>query len=376
MRISLLEWGIQPLNDKRHKDFSDKAIKTVESCVGSPKKPSPLRAYLDDFKVNSLPEDPIAAIRHVFLNELEDTDSEELFSLTDDLLGESFPPFYEYTNRTGRTFRKRRVEFKKYKEQDLDPFHRFSTRKLAPADYFKEIWSCKDSLAGTGFEALVACQLIHSEACYNCRCRNTMRWNGGRSLGASWADVFCLKCLCTFEVKSKRDVQVIEKGFLRNSFNGGSYQTFTEYEPLGPKRFLLLVSRKPTYDSRTSTYSHPVTIATIDHVTPKLQDAAFASNKMLIGSDIQTKPTSRKLWFSVPACDADFTEMAQQVYDLHFGSGSWTKQLDNRQREAAPPSPEEGNTMDMESLRKELVKKEFEEEDCADNWDDSEDDVS
>ena len=48
------------------------------------------------------------------------------------------------------------------------------------------------SKIGILMEALVACHALASEACYNCKFRKSLRWNGGAN--ASWQDMICTNC--------------------------------------------------------------------------------------------------------------------------------------------------------------------------------------
>lgn len=180
-------------------------------------------------------------------------------------------------------------------------------------------------LSGTIFEALVACHVIYSEACYNCKFRNVLRWNGGSDLVSSWADLVCIQCHSTFEVKSQGSADSIEKRLRYNNLTGGSFATFYRYAPLG-KRFVVVVNREESYNKDTKSMTHRVSVAEITAVLPRLSDYSFAGrqkNSIRLKSSIDIKASAMKVWCHVDACKADFSELALQVFDSHFGKGAW-----------------------------------------------------
>lgn len=140
-------------------------------------------------------------------------------------------------------------------------------------------------------EALVACRIVHSEACKFCLYRKCLRYNGGLDDACSWADIVCIKCHATYEIKSKKDPDTVQKGF-ENGFRGRSFRTFAGLEELG-QRYLLVVSRTPV--SVKGELCHPITVATIDHVIPQLSSESFDLSRESIRLRTIIKATNRKV---------------------------------------------------------------------------------
>lgn len=73
-------------------------------------------------------------------------------------------------------------------------------------------------------EALVAHHVVYSASCYHCKQRGGLRRKGGRDTDSSWTDLLCWKCKSTYEIKSKKDAEALEKVFHRNELPGGSFR--------------------------------------------------------------------------------------------------------------------------------------------------------
>jgi hypothetical protein len=170
-----------------------------------------------------MPIDPVDTIIHVLAKELDGYFYDDI----EDTLDLHYPPFNSRTNKAKKVVFLRRPDFEKFNREQLDPFQRFTkTTYEAPAHFFRR-WSNKSRLSGTIFEALVACHLIYSNTCYNCKYPNVLRWNGGIDCASSWADLVCIRCHSTFEVKSKGSVDYIEKSVQYNNLSGGRFQSST-----------------------------------------------------------------------------------------------------------------------------------------------------
>ena len=325
---NLGEWGVRRSESSEHAKFYDQAIQTaIAHSRPTEQKNVELFERMKEFrtKPNAMPRDPVDAIIHVLAKELEGVDEGHLFYDTEDNLDLNFQPFYLWTNKANKVLFKRCKGFERFKLEQLDPFKRFTETAFKAPEYFYSGWSNKSRLAGTVFEALVACHVIYSEACYNCKFRNVLRWNGGRDLVSSWADLVCIQCQSTFEVKSQGSADSIEKRLRYNNLSGGSFSTFYHYAPLG-KRFVVVVNRQESYNKDTTSMTHRVSVAEITAVLPRLNDHSFVGRKknhIRLKSSIETKASAMKVWCHVDACNADFSELALQVFDSHFGNGAW-----------------------------------------------------
>lgn len=86
-------------------------------------------------------------------------------------------------------------EYKQFRSEQLDPLNRYSFVKTTEEEIFFERWFVDNDVAssqGLLLEAVLACHALQFEACYNCKCRKTLRWNGGGS--SSWQDIVCTEC--------------------------------------------------------------------------------------------------------------------------------------------------------------------------------------
>ena len=183
----------------------------------------------------------------------------DIFECTDELkLHDIYPePYYRLRDRqTGKVYAyKKKDAFKMYTPEQLDPLRRWKFDLISYEEHLFERWFVDDDHAsklGTLMEALVACHALASEACYNCKFRKTLRWNGGGS--GSWQDMLCIECGkikdkfhrvllrhmvaslksynilvgATYEVKTKKDIEAVEKTLMRNSLQGGSFSAWCQ----------------------------------------------------------------------------------------------------------------------------------------------------
>ena len=123
----------------------------------------------------------------------------DIFECTDELkLHDIYPePYYRLRDRqTGKVYAyKKKDAFKMYTPEQLDPLRRWKFDLISYEEHLFERWFVDDDHAsklGTLMEALVACHALAPEACYNCKFRKTLRWNGGGS--GSWQDMLCIEC--------------------------------------------------------------------------------------------------------------------------------------------------------------------------------------
>jgi hypothetical protein len=126
-------------------------------------------------------------------------------------------------------------------------------------------------------------------------------------------------------VKSLGSADAIEKRLRYNNLRGGSFATFYRYAPLG-KRFVVVANRQESYNKDTKAMSHRVSVGEITAVLPRLCDHSFTghkNNSIRLQSSIDIKGSAMKVWCHVDACKADFSQLANQVFDSHFGEGAW-----------------------------------------------------
>jgi hypothetical protein len=319
MEESLTEWGVVPGKNDRHRRFYRNAIKTALSYCGE--KESPLKQRILELRVNNFPKEPTAAVEFVLRQELEEEDA--TFRRTEDVLGLSFAPYNTAKDsHTGKLVVKLKRDFVKFSKRQFDPFTRFSYDDVDLQQSVGTDWQDLDSLCGHVMEALVACHVVHKCACQSCFRRNVLRYNGGLDDACSWADIVCIGCKATYEIKSKRDVQAIEKSF-QFGFRGGSFRTFASFKQLG-KRYLLGVSRKASIDVH-GCYHHPVTLADIDHVIPRLSSYSFDAAISVMPITTTIKHTNRRHWCKVPAWRENPTATAREVFDSKYGAGEWAR---------------------------------------------------
>jgi len=351
VELSLMLWGVKP-QLSNHEKFHRSAINSAVSYSGAAARNkklgerSPVDVRIEELRINGsgggsggdFPKDPLAAVRFVLRGEMDEVAVDgnvRNFFLVTDTLSHPFEPNYVTADRkTGKEMVRRSPQFSKYSESELDPFRRFARLDLPWHEQRWVHFQDADAAGGHVMEALVACQLVHHEACKSCFARNGLRYNGGSDEASSWADVVCVRCHATYEIKSKADNQKLENCW-KYGYPGGSFRTYAALEPNG-KRFLVVVSRQPSI-GRTEDKHYPVTLAEIDHVVPRLTDWSFvASTKEGSGVPLRTiiKPnlSTRKRWCDLPACYVDVAFEVKRAYDGKFGEGKWDEMGQLRRR--------------------------------------------
>ena len=317
---SLTEWGVQPNNGGQHVKFCNKikndTIKYFEE-VGE----------VDcDVVRENLPEEIADAIHQVLLYEIEG--NIDRFTLIKDRVSvknrngiplSNLPPFYANRNQVNSSFVPyRRPDYAKCTAEELDPFNRFMETEYSKTEYFFRIWFDTPGLVdGNVFEAIVSCHAMHKEACHHCKCRGTIQWIGGGSTYELWGDMICCKCKAMYEIKSKKSLQKIDDCFNKYNVQSGSFRRYywnhNAHKHLKVKKFLVIVSRDPTYVGKGMVW--PVEIAEIDCVLPRLKNTAFTKTGTDIGTIIKVKTNTRKRWFNIPHYkELDVSKSAEKAF--------------------------------------------------------------
>lgn len=352
---SLAEWGVRPTSNPEHRAFYDMAVaSSLEYFHGTESKDQSPRKDSQPMRDSSFPTDTTSAIKHILRSELTEAGNNNNITLDRLLLQKledgttrirknlvlGHPPFF--FDQRARTYRMKR-EYNRFTRLQMDPLNRFITGTVCPATYFYHCWfDTEGGVMGLAFEAIVACHVIKaSEPCLSCKRRDTIRWTGGRGSASSWMDMSCSACQSTYEIKSKKTPEHINRDFQFNGIRGGSFYLYhssnrsicirgkseLNAKETKPKRFLVLVSRTALWRP-TGEAVWPVEVAEIDYIVPRLKDKSFGlrSGKLSVGSDIRTKLSTRKNWFQIPMVKCDFEDMAREVYNEHFSSAEWIEQ--------------------------------------------------
>lgn len=221
----LQEWGIDK-NRSHHEMFYKKVI---ERAVEYSKHDHTLNfsSLKSDLETNVFPRNISEAIRCILHNELESSKDFTFWDMNCKLGSEGFQPFY---HRYDGTLGKQKWA-SKFKRSELDPMNRFEGIEYSSKDWFRKMWnsstpsySPSPMLEGNICEALVAHHMIYEmQQCYSCKCRHGLRWNGGFNTSSSWADVICVKCSTSYEIKSAASNEKVERNIKFDSFRGGKF---------------------------------------------------------------------------------------------------------------------------------------------------------
>ena len=203
----------------------------------------------------------------------------------------------------------------------MDPFTRFAYRDSVPKEDTWTQWQDPSSLGGHALEALVACKVVHTFRCQSCLREGGLRHNGGVDDACSRADIVCILCFATYEVKSKKDMKSVQKGF-RYGFQGGSFRLFAGFQEVG-KRFLIAVNRKPERDNYGRKH-HTIMLASIDHVTPTLTCRSFDGGVDEINIRTVIKTVDERVLCRLETARVDLSKIAEKVFDSKFGRGEWS----------------------------------------------------
>lgn len=188
---SLHEWGLSRTLSE-HVTFKRNAVRDCVASISKTAEP----VDFDALKSQKFPTSYKDAYEHVLRHEGYPGD---VFLFTDELkLKVTYPaPFFRLRNRlTGEVYDYRiRDEYKRFTSKQLDPLCRWEFNLMSLEENLFVSWfvDVNDaSKIGILMEALVACHALASEACYNCKFRKSLRWNGGAN--ASWRDMICTNC--------------------------------------------------------------------------------------------------------------------------------------------------------------------------------------
>ena len=215
LKRELVAWGVDS-NEAIHRRFREGVIATVRGCftsINASYHHKPPKIVNPEVLPNN---DTAKAIRRVLQSTVGDLDIKFCRDIVD-TCGTKRPPYLVYPRKDDPrelTSPKKKFEYKKFSKQQLDPFHRFSVIQYpSKLEYFYDCWVVADEdarLGGLVFEALVSSHAIHSEPCFHCKCRKSLRWNGGPL--TPWTDLVYLHCDSAFEIKSKEGMEAIERG--------------------------------------------------------------------------------------------------------------------------------------------------------------------
>lgn len=250
---------------------------------------------------SSFPKDMQAAYEYVLRH---DHVGSPIYASTSDIdvSGAPFNRWYR-NNRVVRYQRK--LEFKGLPLSSLDPLHRFKFEQISEAELVFNQWFVDDDPSGDQgivMEAILACHAIHHEACFHCKCRNSLRWNGGGK--SSWQDLVCIQCECFYEVKTKKDMDKIARSLKFNRIQGGSFVGWcmlNNSKRSDQKVFLVLLPRNATMN-RKSEKVFPVQAVEIGKVLPNASHQTFNTKlkSIRLQSQISVNAHTLKHWFALP----------------------------------------------------------------------------
>jgi hypothetical protein len=354
--MSLRAWGVDPTQSPRHRKFENQVLSKLVTFFG----PRPAAAPSEP---RILPQKIEDAVEEVLKAEVEGKEVSRC-GFYIDIIGSmdySNPPYFVRPDRIrpGKHFVTLNRQFKGIPKSQLDPLERFSSRKCTKKEVFLEQWVYGDEamVLGHVFEAIVASFATHNMACYSCKRRRTIRWNGGPT--APWTDMECISCESAYEIKSKRNMEMVEKGYERN-LNGGSYGTFHQLHQQkrknGWKHFVVTVSRMPSYSRipEKGPGLHKcwaVQIAEIDRLVPRLKPTSFLNDReMEFASEIVTKaPFS---WFNIPYQSVEHESIVMNVLEELFPGITAEVEADDDSAEGDKPI-----TAVKDSTTKEMAEK-------------------
>ena len=333
---SLRLWGVDSTIRQEHTRFQEKTLMVVAQCFSGRKQ------EMQRSKPKMLPEDPNLAVKMVLRAEVKDFNKPRYRLLEDNIKDPSLLfqcPYYSklYTSFDPDSFTSGKLNylvklaFKKISKKELDPLARFSEKLCTKKELFLDRWINQDSgegVQGHIIEAIVVSHAIYNEACYNCKARKALRWNGGP--GAPWTDMECIRCESAYEIKSKRDMEAISKssdGYIQGGCYAGFHNLHGQSRKYGWKHYLVLVSRMKSFalfpDKGPGFHQcRTVQIAEIKAVLPRLQpscfiDGVYKDRRMTIKSEIKTK-TSPITWFKIPYQPVSYKSILMQVMEEFF----------------------------------------------------------
>lgn len=319
IRRSCLEWGIFPDGGcKVHRDFEQ----TIVNIVVAAKKGTSSSACEEDegeseCRTSLLPKDFEGAAHIVLRDNWEILIEHGYCAVYKDkfeLDGEGQCPFMVYPckfNPNEHWHVALRPQWTRHSRTKLDPLERFTYGEMTPEEVVQELANdptCGE-VAGLVFEGIVASYAMYNVPCPVCSPYKSLRWTSG---GTSYSDMECTKCHSVFEIKSRKNMEAIEKGNCWGHF-GGSYQGWCMLQQqqrrrnISLKHFLVLVSRQPSQNLDGTQKYWSVHLSTIDKVLPNLTSFSFENTSpRSIGSKIYSRAKS-KVWFRIPYKQIDFS---------------------------------------------------------------------
>ena len=279
---NLEEWSLTGDRGKSHREHRRHILK--KGVVQFDEENA--SATFEHLRNEIFPEEYSDAIRFFFRRELRGSSDRLHYRTRDELAGAHEYKVKPYYRRYDRRDRSRVVgygvkdKFKKITFWDLDPLERFSFTfdGLLESEVRFENWFLGEEAAAEGmvFEAILACHAIYKEACFHCKSRKSLRWNGGED--TSWMDLVCISCNSTYEVKTKASMEKCESELERNQIRGGSYANYWKHRNAirdeNQKMFLVVLPRQWTAN-RSGKLVRPVSCWEIDHVMPVVNASCF-----------------------------------------------------------------------------------------------------
>ena len=191
----------------------------------------------------------------------------------------------------------------------------------------------EDNYLGIVFEAVLACYALQFEPSFACKCRKSLRWSCGSQ--ASWQDMFCVACNCKYEIKTKADMEKIEKAFEHNNFQGGSFKCYCAIRNAlrsDQKMFLVVLPRKFTIVHTITGQGHKiylVFVSEIDRVAPTLAVSSFnpVFKKANFQSRVSVKLRTKTKWFDLPlpTLPIDYREIFERAFIDYFSQEEYER---------------------------------------------------
>jgi hypothetical protein len=197
--MSLRAWGVDPTQSPRHRKFENQVLSKLVTFFGP--RPAATRS-----EPRILPQNIEDAVEEVLKAEVQGKELNRC-GFYIDIIGSmdySNPPYIVRPDRfrPNKHFITLNKQFKGIPKSQLDPLERFSSRKCTKKEIFLEQWVYGDEamVLGHVFEAIVASFATHNMACYSCKRRKAIRWNGGPT--APWTDMECIRLAVRVRMKS------------------------------------------------------------------------------------------------------------------------------------------------------------------------------
>ena len=287
--MHLLEWGIDERNLEDHEKFASLSRKIIRQAQNNPERLERLK-----HATQRLPNDAEKAVRIVLQCAIQERPEERCRCIKDIFCGGrkyNMAPYNVYPSRKPNenhvVYVRKKWEYDNLSKLDLDPLARFSEVPLTRREDYKEWFTSPEIAEGLVYEARVAIQALYNEACRNCLGRKCLLWNGGPNV--SWADMVCSNCDSTYEIKSRINMEAIERSN-EHILIGGDFMNYhslcSEERKDGWKRYLVEVSRKPSSTRIGSSSNQPewnwiVQIAPIDRLIPRLSPSCFVDGRKM-----------------------------------------------------------------------------------------------